>query len=95
MSNKMVTVREPQRVCDLCGNPVDVYGHRDWSALNVGHPRSGETLPLNKRAFRFFRKPYLNKTSGAPENDYRSWEWDFHGECLVDALTPLIKGENK
>jgi hypothetical protein len=93
MKNQPVVT--PVTVCDLCGKNIGTYGHRDWSALNVGYHRSGQEHPLHKRAFRFFRKRHGERGSGAPKGDYRSWEWDFHGECLVAALEPLIKGENK
>lgn len=83
------------QVCDLCGEPVDTYGHRDWSALNIGHApigATGEKRP-EKRALVFWRERHGDRASGARERDYREWRWDFHGECLVKALMPLVTDE--
>jgi hypothetical protein len=91
MSNQRRATTQFVRVCDLCGKAVDTYGHRDWSAMNVGHPKAPTNVP-EKSLFRFFRKG-AGRESGAPEGDYRSWEWDFHGECLVAALIPLVTDE--
>lgn len=94
MSTQPVAKTEYVPVCDLCGKPVDTYGHRDWSTLNIGH--GGITNPSpdpKKRAIKFFRKRHGDRASAAPKGDYRSWEWDFHGECLVDALMPLVTDE--
>ena len=73
---------------------MDTYGHRDWSVMNVGHPKS-ERAPMDRQWFKFLRKPNGDRQSGAPEKDYRSWTWDFHGECLVAALMPLVIQEAK
>ena len=92
MSKQLREVSEYLRVCDLCGKAVDVRNHRDWSTMNVGHPTSPPTSPM-RHMFAFLRMGVTEKHSGAPENDHRSWRWDFHGECLVEALTPLVRDE--
>lgn len=79
-------------VCDLCGKPVDTYGHVDWSVMNIGH-RKAEPQPAERSWFKFLRKGYGDRESGAPTGDRRSWTWDFHGECLVRALMPLVTDE--
>jgi len=94
MSDQRRATTEWVKACDLCGGSLDTYSHRDWSALNVGHPRS-EPGPADKQLFRFFRKGWMVRGSGAPEGDYRNWSWDFHGECLVAALLPLVTKEAK
>lgn len=83
------------QVCDLCGEPVDTYGHRDWSALNIGHAplSTGAQKQPEKKALVFWRKRSGDRASGAPKGDYREWRWDFHGECLVKALMPLVTDE--
>mgnify|MGYP001028431533 CR=1 FL=1 len=92
MSSQPRQVTEHVDVCDLCGKPVDTYGHRDWSALNFGHGGAKPTTP-EKTVFKFFRWARGRRESGAPEGDYRDWKWDFHGECLVKALMPLVADE--
>src|SRR5699024_3659267 len=78
------------RVCDLCGERVDTYSHRDWTVLNAGYYGAGDSKPVAKSLFTFFRKRHTEHGSGAPYGDNRKWQWDFHGECLVNALTPLV-----
>lgn len=92
MSNQERPTTEGVDVCDLCGKPVDTYGHRDWSAMNIGH-RKVEAQQPERSWFKFLRKGSGDRESGAPKGDYRSWTWDFHGECLVDALMPLVTDE--
>ncbi|MBS0024121.1 hypothetical protein [Microbacterium paraoxydans] len=94
MSEQMRPSTARVQVCDLCGEPVDTYGHRDWSALNIGHaPIGSGQKDAVKKAFVFWRKRHGDRASGAPERDYREWRWDFHGECLVKALMPLVTDE--
>lgn len=92
MSSQPRPTTERVEVCDLCGEPVDTYGHRDWSAMNIGH-RKVEAQPPERSWFKFLRLRSGERASGAPEGDYRSWTWDFHGECLVKALMPLVTEE--
>jgi hypothetical protein len=88
MSTRHLPTPTPTVVCDLCNKPVDEYSGRDRAVLNWGTgTMPGHTPP---KAFRFFRHRHGERTSGAPAGDYREWTWDFHGECLVDALDPLI-----
>ncbi|PRB14480.1 hypothetical protein [Microbacterium sp. MYb62] len=95
MSEQMRPTTQSVQVCDLCGKPVDTYGHRDWSALNIGHAPLSASGPREpkKKAFVFWRKRGGDRASGAPQGDYREWRWDFHGECLVKALMPLVTDE--
>ena len=79
-------------VCDLCGEPVDTYGHRDWYGMYIGQP-SAQVQEPEKTRFHFFRYRGGDRASGAPDNDRRTWSWDFHGECLVKALMPLVTDE--
>ena len=88
MSSQPIQKTEYVPVCDLCGKPVDTYSGKDRAALNWG------TTPMQTtqrpKHLLFFRHGKGERTSGAPAGDYRSWQWDFHGECLVETLIPLV-----
>lgn len=91
MSSKPVQKTEYTPVCDLCGKPVDTYSDKDRAALNWGTTPQQQT-PRPKH-FIFFRRAHGNRVSGAPKGDYREFQWDFHGECLVNTLMPLVIAE--
>lgn len=92
MSSQPRPTVERVEVCDLCGEPVDNYGHRDKYGMYVGQPSAPAKEP-KRMLYRFFRYRNGDRASGAPQGDYRTWSWDFHGECLVKALMPLVTDE--
>lgn len=91
MSTAMIPKPELTTVCDLCGKPVDVDNFRDRCALNWATTPLASLANTRPKHFLFFRKRHGDRRSGAPAGDYREWQWDFHGECLVDTLGPLIE----
>lgn len=92
MSHEMIPTPTLTLVCDLCGKPIDDYANKDRTTLNWGQGSS--VVSPKPRRFTFFRSGHGDRTSGAPKGDYRSWQWDFHGECLVGVLEPLINRED-
>ena len=89
MGSKMIPTPALTTVCDLCDKPIDTYSNRDRACLNWGTTPLADNARPKPRHFLFFRRGAGGR-SGAPAGDYRSWEWDFHGECLVAALEPLV-----
>lgn len=83
MSTKMIQTPTATVVCDLCGKQIDTYSHRDHAALNWGTTPLARMAEPKPKRFLFFRRGHGVRQSGAPEGDFRSWQWDFHGECLV------------
>lgn len=78
------------QVCDLCGEKVDVRNHKDWATMNVGS--LADRPDARKHRFILLRRlPFGDRYSGAEKGDYTKFEWDFHVECLVKALRPLVK----
>ena len=62
------------QVRDLCGEPVDTYGHRDWSALNIGHaPIGAGQKELGKKVFVFWRKRHGDRASGVGTSTASAW----------------------
>lgn len=92
MSEQKRPTTEWVEVCDLCGEPVDTYGNRDRYSMYVGQGGTKPT-PGKKQWFHFYRWRHGDRASGAPDGDYRTWSWDFHGECLADALMPIVTVE--
>lgn len=83
MSTKMIQTPTATVVCDLCGKQIDTYSHSDHAVLNWGASSSTVTVDPKPKRFLFYRRRHGARQSGAPEGDFRSWRWDFHGECLV------------
>lgn len=77
-------------VCDLCGKPMDTYGNKDRYALGWGMGRNAasESGSARRAWFTFFRDGGWNKQARKSEPTI---SWDFHGDCLIDTLTPLLR----
>lgn len=84
MSNQERETVERVTVCDLCGERI---GGRDQLSLHATDPKAA--VP-NRTAYRLLR----TRTS-VPYGANRQWRWDFHGECLVKALMPLVTDESR
>ena len=90
MSTKMIPTPQATVVCDLCGKPIDTYASTDRCALNWGTTPLAEYADPRPKHFLFRRLRHGTRGSGAPKGDYRSWQWDFHGECLVALVEPNL-----
>lgn len=90
MSTKMIPAPTATVVCDLCGKPIDTYSHTDRAALNWGTTPLASMASRRPKHFLFFRRRHGARESGAPQGDYREWQWDFHGECLVALVEPNL-----
>lgn len=89
MTTQMIPKATATVVCDLCEEPIDTYSNTDRAALNWGTTPMAALASSRPRHFLFFRRS-SGRGSAAPKGDYRNFTWDFHGECLVTALEPLI-----
>lgn len=92
MSNRVRPKATRMTVCDLCDEeilegtyPTDVAS---VTSGYIAHPFAEKT----KRAWLHW--PQRDKPMTSYEqnraNEAKRVEWDFHAECLVDALRPLV-----
>jgi hypothetical protein len=89
MSYKTIPTTATVIVCDLCGEPIDTYANKDRAALNWGTTPMANLAPPEPKHFLFFRRrPRVPSTP--EEMSRKQFQWDFHGECLVDTLEPII-----
>lgn len=90
MSYKNVPTTASVIVCELCDKPIDTYANTDRAALNWGWTPVASLAPPEPKHFLFFRRrPRISVTQ--EEHTRREFQWDFHGECLVSTLEPIIK----
>lgn len=88
MSTEMRPKPAATVVCDLCGEPMDTYGNKDRYRLHWGSGSAPTNASPRKAWFSFFRESGWNEEKRRAEP---SISWDFHGDCLIDTLTPLLR----
>lgn len=94
MSYKTVPTTQSVIVCELCEEPIDTYANTDRAALNWGTTPMASLAPPEPKHFLFFRRrPRLAATQ--EERTRPQFQWDFHGECLVNTLEPIINERNQ
>lgn len=88
MSKKEIPTPVEHTVCDLCGEPIGTKvdpGER----VNLHYRRT--PLPRERVTPKWYTFFF---STGRSEDRYTNRgyvHWDFHPQCLVDALTPLVK----
>lgn len=94
MSKKEIPTPVEHTVCDLCGEPIGSV-RNSGEKVNLQYRRT----PLPERGvqpkwftFAFsYRRRYEGTDRYSSYNGTVYVDWDFHPQCLVDALTPLVK----
>lgn len=92
MSRKDIPTPVSHVVCDLCDKPMGTADERFGERVNLIYgqvPQPQERVRPKRFTFRGERQGYQK----VGLDKYRTREfinWDFHPECLIDALYPLI-----
>lgn len=92
----MVPTTTSAIVCDLCGKPVDTYAGNDRYNLQWGlsYTRRDRAKPgWMHFAWSWWarHRTRAHEINDDLKRDDVSVAWDFHGQCLVRTLRPIVE----
>lgn len=83
MSTKNIPTPTPTLICDLCDQPIDEYAAHERASLRWGY---GPAVPNPKP--KHFKFSFVRRAERSYNN--KTHNWDFHSECLISTLEPII-----